>query len=212
MTIKKAAGLLCCAALIFTMAGCKKNENTVAPADKSSTEPAKMTTQVTQTGVVGEETAMADVEINVSKIYRSEYFGSQDGVLSNILFLEVTVTNNTDKEIDSNMLTSFEFEVDGELHDSATLLALSSTKKQFGNDVNLFTESLKPGDSQTGYIPAELPRNFDTVKLSFMPLGGVKGGGDTSKAIVYTFTVEDTEDIAKPQAEEKTEADAEKAD
>lgn len=201
MTIKKAACFLCCGALMFTMAGCKKNDSTVKPAGDESSGAAVTTTMttVTQTGIIGEKTDMADVEINVNKIYRSEYYGSQAGVLSNVLFLDVTITNNSDTEIDTNMLTSFEFTVNGKIHDSATLLAISSAKKQFGSDVNLFDQSLKPGDSQTGCIPAELPRNFDSVTLSFLPLGGRKGGGDTSQSIVYTFTDKDLERIEMPE-------------
>lgn len=201
--IKKAACLLCCGAVMFSMAGCKKNDSTVKPAGENS-EPVTTTamTTVTQTGIIGEKTDMADVEINVNKIYRSKYYGSQAGVLSNILFLDVTITNNSDTEIDTNMLTSFEFTVNGMIHDSATLLAISSAKKQFGNDVNLFDKSLKPGDTQTGCIPAELPRNFDSVTLSFIPLGGRKGGGDTSQSIVYTFTDKDLERIEKPEPAE----------
>ena len=38
-----------------------------------------------------------------------------------------------------------------------------------------------------------------------MPLGGAKGGGDTSKAIVYTFTKDEPEELAKPDSSEKTE-------
>lgn len=202
MTIKKAAGLLCCAAMIFTMAGCKKNETTVTPVGENisgTTAPVQTTVTVTQTGVIGEKTEMAKVEINVNKIYRSEYYGSQNGVLSNVLFLDVTITNNSDTDIDTNMLTSFEFWVNGEIHNSATLLSISSAKKQFGNDVNLFDKSLSPGDSQTGIIPAELPRNFDTVVLSFLPLGGRKGGSDTSQSIEYSFTDKDLERLEKPE-------------
>lgn len=212
MTMKKAVGLMCCAALVLTMAGCKKNTSTVTPAEKnddvsSDSSYAKVTTTVTQTGVFGEKTEMADVEINVNKIYRSEYYGSQDGVLSNVIFLDVTITNNTDSEINAHMLTSFDFMVDGQWHDSATLLAISSSKKQFGNDVNLFEEPFMPGDTQTGIIPAELPRNFYNAELYFKPLGGKKGGGDTSKSIVYPFTDKDLERIEKPQNEDESETE-----
>lgn len=213
MTLKKAFGLICCTALMLTFAGCnKKNNNTVKPVSEGSGVAATTTALVTQTGEIGEKSEMADVEIKVNKIYRSEYFGSQDGHLSNVIFLDVTVSNNTEKDLDANMLTSFDFEVDGELHDSATLLAISSAKKQFGNDVNLFSNALKPGESQSGIIPAELPRNLGTVTLSFLPLGGVKNGRDTSKAIVYTFTKDDLEDIAKPDSVESTEPAEDPAD
>lgn len=208
MTFKKIFCALCCGSLLLAMAGCSENKSTVAPAESNSgqtTTAAKVTTKVTQTGSIGENAEMADVEIKINNVYKSEYFGSQDGVLSKVFFLDVTIENNTDRDIDTNMLTSFDFEVDGVLHDSATLYAIRCAKLQFGNDVNLFAETIKPGKSQTGCIPAELPNNFEKVTLSFLPLGGAKGGGDTSKAIVYTFTKDEPEELAKPDSSDKTE-------
>lgn len=193
MTSKKIFSLLCCSALMLTFAGCKKNNNTVTPiADGSGNTTANTTPLVTtQIGELGKEVEMADVEININNIYKSNFYGSQDATLSAVFFLDVTITNNTDKDLDANMLTSFEFEVDGTPHDSATLFAISSIKKQFGEDVNFFSDALKPGETQSGYISAELPSDFETITLKFLPLGGAKNERDESQAIVYTFTEDD---------------------
>lgn len=213
MNLKKTFCLLCSAAIIITLAGCSKNDSTVTPIGDGSgtalttTSATIATTQATQLGEIGEKSEMADVEIKINKIYRSEFTGTQKGHLSNVVFLDVTLSNNTNDKLDANMLTSFEFEVNGKLHDSATLLAISSAKKQFGNDVNLFSDAIKPGESQTGCIPAELPQTFNKITLKFLPLGGVRNGRDVSKAIVYTFTENDLEDIAKPESSENTDAE-----
>lgn len=195
MTSKKIFSLLCCSALMLTFAGCKKNNNTVKPVTEGSESTAVTTTIVTQTGEVGKDVEMADVEININKFYKSNFYGTQDATLSAVFFFDVTITNNTDKDIDANMLTSFEFEVDGKPHDSATLFAISSIKKQFGDDAKFFSDTLKPGDTQSGYISAELPDKFETVTLKFLPLGGAKNERDESQAIVYTFTQNDFEYI-----------------
>jgi len=196
MTSKKVFSLLCCSALMLTLAGCKKNNNnTVKPVTEGSEGTAVTTTIVTQTGEVGKDVEMAGVEININKFYKSNFYGAQDATLSAVFFFDVTITNNTDKDIDANMLTSFEFEVDGKPHDSATLFAISSIKKQFGDDAKFFSDTLKPGDTQSGYISAELPDKFETITLKFLPLGGAKNERDESQAIVYTFTQNDFEYI-----------------
>lgn len=195
MTSKNIFSLLCCSALMITLAGCKKNNNTVTPVTEGSSNNAATTTIITQTGEIGKNVEMADVEININNIYKSNFYGAQDATLSAVFFLDVTITNNTDKDIDANMLTSFEFEADGKPHDSATLFAISSIKKQFGDDAEFFADSLKPGDTQSGYISAELPSNFNTITLKFLPLGGVKNERDESQAIVYTFTPDDVKYI-----------------
>lgn len=210
MNFMKSAGLLLCAAMVcMTAAGCNKEKDTVKPADKDYFPAATtaVTTRATQTGSIGEPASMKDMEVTISQLYRSEFYGSQDGVLSNIVFLDVTVTNNTDEEIDANMLTSFEFHVDGAYHDSATLQAISSAKKQYGDDVEMFSEPVAPGETRTGIIAAELPDYFKEAALYFLPLGG--GIGDTydpSSAIVYTFERGDLQLLTRPAIAEDSEA------
>lgn len=209
MNFMKTAGLLLCAAMVcMAAAGCNKEKDTVKPADKNDLPAVTTTatTRATQTGSIGEPASMKDMEVTISQLYKSEYYGSQDGTLSNIIFLDVTVTNNTDEEIDANMLTSFEFHVDGILHDSATLQAISSAKKQYGDDVEMFTEPVEPGETRSGIIAAELPDNFGEAALYFLPLGG--GIGDTydpSSAIVYTFSKDDLQLLTRPAIAEDSE-------
>ncbi len=211
MNFKKTAGLLICAALVcMTAAGCNKEKNTVKPAGESDSPKvtAAVTTRVTQTGSIGEPASMKEIDVTINKLYRSEYYGSQDEVLSNIIFVDVTITNNTDEEIDANMLTSFEFEIDGEYHDSATLQAISSAKKQYGNDVEMFAEPIQPSETRSGIIAAELPNHFSEATLYFLPMGG--GIGDTydpSSAIVYTFESGDLWTLAKPDSTDKAAED-----
>ncbi len=215
MNFKKTAGLLICAVMMCTAAaGCNKNKDSVK-ANTSNTAATTATTRVTQTGKIGEPASMKDIEVTIDKLYRSEYYGSQDEVLTCIVFLEVTVTNNTKNEIDANMLTSFEFEVDGKLHDSATLQAISSAKKQYGEDVDLFEDPIQPGETHSGIIAAELPHQFTEATLYFLPLGGGTGENyDASSAIVYTFDNGDLWTLTRPSdesgttaAEESTEAE-----
>ena len=209
MNFKRISAMLLSAAMLCTAAGCSKNKDTVQPIggenngnSSASTAPAPTEAAlVTQQGIVGEKSEIGKVEVTVDKLYRSEYYGAQDEALTNIVFLEVTVTNNSDEAIDANMLTSFEFHVDGELYNTATLQAISSTQKQFGADANLMTESLEPGDSQTGYIPAEVPNNFRELTLYCFPLGGADEHYDISQAIAYTFAAVDFEEIAMPSAQ-----------
>ena len=202
MALKRTLSLLCAASLMLTMAACKNNKNTVKQADGSDNVSAKTTTQITQVGEVGEKTEMADVEIQINKIYRSEYLSSRDDSASNIIFLDVTIKNNTEEELEPNMLSSFEFEVDGEPCDFATLFAINSAKKQFGNDVDLFSEPLRPTEARTGCVPAELPLEFGSATIKFLPLGGINSSGNASQAILYTFTPDDMENLAKPESAE----------
>lgn len=205
MTFKKTLSLLCTASFMLTMAACKEDKNTIKPAGSSENISAKSTTQVTQMGEVGQRTEMSDVEIQINKIYKSEFTNSKNGTDSNIVFLEVTVKNNTEGELEPNMISSFEFEVDGEPYDFATLFAINSVKKQFGNDVDIFSVPLKPTEARTGYIPAEIPQEFDSVTVKFLPLGGINSSGNSSQAILYTFTPEDMENISKPDSPETSE-------
>lgn len=209
MAFKKTLSLLCAASLMLTMAACKNDKNTLKPADGSENMSVRTTTQVTQVGEVGEKTEMADVEIQINKIYRSEYLSSRNNNASNIIFLDVTIKNNTEEELEPNMLSSFEFEVDGEYYDFATLFALNSAKKQFGNDVDLFSEPLRPTEARTGCIPAELPQEFSSATVKFLPLGGINSSGNSSQAILYTFTPDDMEGLAKPESTEAPDNTAE---
>ncbi len=210
MNLKKTAALLCILVLLGTASGCKETSD-IKPAEQSNSAyvPTEVT-RVTQIGNVGEASSVGNVEVTVNKLYRSKYYGAQDGVLTNIVFLEVTVTNHSDEPIDANMLTSFEFDVDGEPYNTSTLQAISSTQKQFGADVNMLTETLEIGDTQTGYIPAEVPNNFRELTLYCLPLGGADEHYDISQAIAYTFRADEFEDIEmSPQTrEESTEAEA----
>lgn len=211
MNLKKTAALLCVLAALFASAGCSNKKDTVEPVGGNSanapapTEP----TLVTQMGNVGEKSEVGKVEVTVDKLYRSEYYAAQGSTLTNIVFLEVTVTNNSDEAIDANMLTSFEFYVDGELYNTSTLQAISSTQKQFGADVNMLTEPLEIGDSQTGYIPAEVPNNFQELTLYCYPLGGADEHYDIFQAITYDFTAEDFEPLAKPALKDENAAEEE---
>ncbi len=198
MNLKKNAALLCTAVMLCTAAGCNSNKSDVKPASSNGNVTPTEVTRVTQVGNVGEMSSVGNVEVTVNKLYRSGYYGSQNSVLTNIVFLEVTVTNNSNETIDANMLTSFEFDVDGEPYNTSTLQAISSTQKQFGADVNMLTEPLEIGDSQTGYIPAEVPNNFKELTLYCLPLGGADENYDISQAIAYTFKEEDFESIERP--------------
>ncbi|MBO5226509.1 MAG: DUF4352 domain-containing protein [Ruminococcus sp.] len=199
MKFKKFSLLACSIAVIAAFSGC---------ADKESVKPASgdnapvVTTRVTKTGSVGNMIEMDGVEVTINGVYSSEYQGYVGDIPTRVVFLDVTVTNNTDDEIDTNMLTSFEFEADGEYFDSATLYAISCAKKQYGDDVNMFTETIKPGNSQTGCISAELPENFTSIQLSFLPFGGADKNYDLSKAITYSFTKDDLTEIKRPTLSE----------
>ncbi len=205
MTFKKMLCLLFAASVMLTAASCKNNSSTVKPADDSEKVNAKTTTQVTQLGEIGEKTSMADVEIQINKICKSEYTGSKNDVLTNVIFLDVTVKNNTDEELKPNMLSSFDFEVDGASYDFATLFAINSAKKQFGSDVDLFSSALRPTEARTGCIPAELPQEFESVTVKFYPLGGVNSSGNSSQAIIYTFTPDDMEELPKAESTDASE-------
>jgi hypothetical protein len=193
MKTKKLPLLLCSLALITAFTGCADKES-VKPASK---EPV-VTTRITQSGNVGEKAQIGGVEVTVNGAYSSEYTGAVNDIPTRVLFFDVTVTNNTEEDVNANMLTSYEFEVDGEYFDSATLYAISCSKKQYGDDVNLFTETLKPGDSQTGYIAAEIPAEFQNLELFCLPLGGAKESYDPSQAITYSFTKYDLTEIKRP--------------
>lgn len=220
MSFQRIAALVCGLALLGTAAGCG-SKSTVKPADENSgsngsngggaaaVQETTQATRITQLGNVGEMSAIGNVEVTVNKLYRSEYYGAQKGELTNIIFLDVTVTNNSDEPIDANMLTSFEFDVDGEPYNTATLQAISSAQKQFGPDVNLFTKKLEIGESQTGCVAAEVPNNFTEITLYCLPLGGADEHYDTSQAITYTFTEDAFETIAMPPLEKNESSQAE---
>ncbi|MBQ8724936.1 MAG: DUF4352 domain-containing protein [Oscillospiraceae bacterium] len=196
MKAKRILLLACSLAILAAASGCS-NKDTVKPASGNDFAPA-VTTRVTQPGNVGEMAQIGGVEVTLNKAYISEYQGAKDDVLTKVIFLDVTVTNNSDENVDANMLTSFEFHVDGEYYDSSTLYAISCTRKQFGEDANMFTDTLEPGESQTGYIPAEIPDNFQTVELFCLPLGGADESYDPSRAITYTFSRYDFTEIQRP--------------
>ncbi len=198
---KKMAALLCGMACLCSVTGCKE-KNTVEPAKKVYTTT--VLSRETIPGNVGEMSEIGNVEVTVDKLYRSEYYGSQDGVLTNIIFLEVTITNNSDEPVDVNMLTSFEFDVDGAPADTATLQAISSAQKQFGEDC-IITEAIEVGKTVQGCIPAEVSNNFKEITLNCLPLGGADENYDISKAITYTFKEEDFEEIKMPPAQDDTE-------
>jgi hypothetical protein len=203
MNWRSFAATVCAGAWICSLVGCG-NSSTVKPADTSDgsvqQEAASVVTTTTvplttQIGVVGEEAGIGGVEVTINQLLRSDYHGAQDDVLTDVVFLNVTVTNNTDSAIDANMMTSFEFDVDGEAYNTATLFAISSTRKQFGDDVNLMTDQIEAGATQTGYIAAEVPSDFETLTLYCLPLGGAGENYDVSQAICYTLLAEDFEAI-----------------
>ncbi len=217
MIIKKTAALLLSAAALLTAVGCSE-EQTVTPvtsemAAAATTQPAT-TTRLVKPAVLGESAELKDVVFTVNELYRSEYYGSQDGTLSNVVFVDITITNNTDEKINAHMLSSYEIYIEDEYHDSATLLALRSAQKQYGDELNLFTEGLEPGETQSGIIPAELPMNFTKAELFCLPMGGSREHYDPSSAITYTFTEDDLTPLAKPtdESDEKGEEDEEKSE
>ncbi|MBQ8515174.1 MAG: DUF4352 domain-containing protein [Ruminococcus sp.] len=210
MSFQKIAALVCGLTLLGTAVGCSEKD-TVKPAGENSGGAVQAPTEVsrvTQIGNVGEMSAIGDVEVTVNKLYRSEYYGAQKGVLTNIIFLDVTVTNHSDEPIDANMLTSFEFDVDGEPYNTATLQAISSAQKQFGEELNLFTEKLEVGESQTGCVAAEVPNNFNEITLYCLPLGGADEHYDISQAITYTFTEDSFEALAMPPLQKESTSEA----
>ncbi len=215
MNIKKTAALLVAAAALLTAAGCNEEESvkpiTSEMAAVSATEPAT-TTRLIKPAVLGESAELKDVVFTVNELFRSEYYGSQDGTLSNVIFVDITITNNTEEKIDAHMLSSYEFYINDELHDSATLLALRSAQKQYGDELNLFTEGLEPGETQSGIIPAELPVNFTKAELFCLPMGGSREHYDPSSAITYTFTENDLTELKRPASDVKIEETDEKND
>ncbi len=209
------AALVCCGAMIFTAVGCNGNKSTVKPASNSGSTEAATTERIIQTAQIGEPAELKKVEFTVNNLYKSEYYGSDGGSITNIIFVDVTVTNRTEETIDANMLTSFEFYVDGEYYDSGTLLSISSAKKQYGDEVNLFTDSIKPGETVTGVVPAELPATYGEAELFCLPLGGSRENYDPSTAITYSFNRYDYTELLRPESTEEDKAeedDGEKKD
>ena len=91
-----------------------------------------------------------------------------------ILLAEMTITNNSDKDIDCSTLTHFEVYIDDEKSASACagLQAKITARKyytQIQSTLEEFNQAIKPNETVTGYVPLYMPSAWKSCSLSYSP-------------------------------------------
>lgn len=175
--------------------GCREQED-VKPI--SGTKVTKSTVLID--GEVGTEQAVGDSVVTLDGAYRSVFSNMRGNYPCDVVFLKFTVTNNTDKSIDAGILRSCEVEINDKPYDPYTLFSLSSTYKQYGNDVETFADPIPAGKTVTGYIGLSIPQAFETMTIKYSPLTAVDDGSNEIKYLSYTFKQNDLQKAEEPKS------------
>lgn len=174
-----------CAVSLFAMSGCDDDNVSLDAVDSQEDYVVPVPDEVvdeneagaTVNAVVGKETVYnGNIVVKVDAVRELDKMKSAS---SRILFFEVTVTNESDKELDLSFLTHFAADVDGKTYGAGRSAVANSQASGYYYDKGLTllhtplsakqaaTEE-KP-NTATGIVPMMIPAEFDKLQFVYTP-------------------------------------------
>jgi hypothetical protein len=183
--------LLLSGTILLSASGCGKSEKgTVRDVSDGTTETTVTTEPVSlHDGNVGEEFSSQEVYVTIDNAYLSDYTFTLESDERQLVFFQITIRNESEEDVSANILShSYAIKADGALYDGVTIRCPRFVLKQFGEDVEDFTEDIAPGETRQGYLCMEVPSSFSNLTLLYYPAAGLLDWSDA-----YTFDFERSE-------------------
>ncbi len=206
--VSRGFGAILSAAMLLSLAACG---NTTTPSgtvnedavmnnvNTNVNEVATATTQVEineTIATIGQEVSCSGVEATVNHAYLCPTIGTAGDSEFEMIFYEITVTNNSDSALCMNYLTDTFFTfADDDYYPTENLRAGRMLMKEFGEGVEYFSTNVEAGETRTGYVYAEAPVGFENVALTYFPADGL---GEHETQFTFNFTREELETAPEP--------------
>ena len=111
------------------------------------------------------------LQVEVEAVKALDKFTNKDEKKTEILFVEMNLTNNSGKVLDLSYLTHFSTDVDGEITDVGhSALANSQATKYYANTGRkLVHQQVAAGEKVSFVVALEVPSERKELKLIYMP-------------------------------------------
>lgn len=163
-------------------------DNPVSPDEKGEVLEAK----------VGDTVNYKDkVSATLDKVVELDNSSSSSG---RVLLAEMTITNNSDANIDCTILTHFTAIQNGQknvgiVRDLSASIFARRYYVTVGSDLMPFNTPIAPGETVKGYVYMRVPVPMDELVLSYIPYKYY-----SNDTVNYTITEEDLEHFTQPYA------------
>ncbi len=115
----------------------------------------------------GESASYGDMTVTVTKVEDPE-IPMSNGKMA--VFFEVTIENGTEDVVPTNYLNNFTVTVDGTYYEASDCFTIPVMKKLYdfyGDEA--FANEIPAGESCTGYLAAEVDKDFESLQLHYIP-------------------------------------------
>lgn len=193
-------------ALLLSFFGCGTTK--VNTKDKTANTEAESETEVevaTKPVEASLSEAKAGEELEYEKIsavcdgaYLSDYTFVEEnsGETMELVFFHLTITNNSDETISAGILSQcYSSQYNGTGYEGANMQSYRYAIQEFGEDAGYFEDSIKSGETASGYVGLEVPEGFENVSLVYFPTGF---DADYTQGFQFTFDRDELEAAPEP--------------
>ncbi len=132
-------------------------------------------------GKMNEKTTFKDCDVNLTKVVLLGQLSENTNCYAAVF----EITNNSNEDLEISALADFTVQIDGGNINSGRSMESEAMASEKLPDIEVMTTTIKSKETATGYITFKNPRDWKTLKISYVPEYDESKSND---AVVYNIT------------------------